>query len=118
MRAESRGEPWRYTDHYRVRGEAPGIRPKGGRPREAAPSGSLWVRPSRLRSNSAFARLRHGMRHVLERRTFLGTLAGGFLAAPLAAEAQQAGKVKRGGRLLSIVALQCAGKCWRWLHDL
>jgi hypothetical protein len=58
------------------------------------------------------------MRPVIERRKFLGTLAGGLLAASLAAEAQPAGKVKRGGRLLSIVALQRAGKCWRWLHDL
>jgi hypothetical protein len=33
----------------------------------------------------------------LDRRTFLGTLAGGLLAAPLAAGAQQAGKVYRIG---------------------
>ena len=33
------------------------------------------------------------------RRAFLGTLAGGLLAAPLAAEAQQAGKVYRVGLL-------------------
>ncbi len=35
----------------------------------------------------------------MERRTFLGTLAGGLLAAPLAAEAQQAGTVPRIGYL-------------------
>jgi putative ABC transport system substrate-binding protein len=35
----------------------------------------------------------------LNRRTFLGTLAGGLLAAPLAAEAQPAGKVVRIGYL-------------------
>jgi putative ABC transport system substrate-binding protein len=35
----------------------------------------------------------------MERRTFLGTIAGGLLAAPLAAEAQQAGKVWRIGFL-------------------
>jgi putative ABC transport system substrate-binding protein len=35
----------------------------------------------------------------MDRRTFLGTLAGGLLAAPLAAEGQQAGKVARIGRL-------------------
>ena len=35
----------------------------------------------------------------MNRRTFLGTLTGGFLAAPLAAEAQQAGKVWRIGVL-------------------
>jgi ABC-type uncharacterized transport system substrate-binding protein len=33
----------------------------------------------------------------MDRRTFLGTLAGGLLAAPLAAESQQAGKVYRIG---------------------
>src|SRR6476661_4908300 len=32
---------------------------------------------------------------VMERRTFLGVIAGGLLAAPLAAEAQPAGKVYR-----------------------
>ena len=36
---------------------------------------------------------------VMERRTFLGVMAGGLLAAPLAAEAQQAGKVYRIGML-------------------
>ncbi len=35
----------------------------------------------------------------MERRAFLGTLASGLLAAPLAAEAQQAGKVWRIGYL-------------------
>ena len=35
----------------------------------------------------------------MERRAFLGTLTGGLLAAPLAAEAQQAGKVYRIGFL-------------------
>ena len=35
----------------------------------------------------------------MDRRTFLGTLAGGLVAAPLAAEAQQAGKVWRLGWL-------------------
>ena len=35
----------------------------------------------------------------MDRRTFLGTLAGSLLAAPLAAEAQQAGKVWRIGML-------------------
>jgi putative ABC transport system substrate-binding protein len=36
---------------------------------------------------------------VVTRRAFLGALTGGFLAAPLAAEAQQAGKVHRVGYL-------------------
>jgi putative ABC transport system substrate-binding protein len=36
---------------------------------------------------------------VIDRRTFIGSLVGGILAAPLAAEAQQAGKVYRIGYL-------------------
>ena len=36
----------------------------------------------------------------MDRRTFLGTVAGGLLTAPLAAEAQEAGKVPRVGILL------------------
>jgi len=32
---------------------------------------------------------------VVDRRAFIGTVAGGLLAAPLAAEAQQVGKVYR-----------------------
>jgi hypothetical protein len=35
----------------------------------------------------------------MNRRAFIGTLTGGLLAAPLAAEAQQAGKVHRIGML-------------------
>jgi thioesterase domain-containing protein len=35
----------------------------------------------------------------MDRRAFIGTLAGGLLAAPLAAEAQQAGRVWRVGWL-------------------
>jgi hypothetical protein len=35
--------------------------------------------------------------HTLERRTFIALVSGGLLAAPLAAEAQQAGKVQRVG---------------------
>ena len=41
---------------------------------------------------------------VLDRRTFLGVLTGSLLAAPLAAEAQQAGKVPRVGYLTSTLA--------------
>src|SRR5712692_10602072 len=37
--------------------------------------------------------------HMMERRTFMGLVSGGLLAAPLAAEAQQAGKVWRIGVL-------------------
>jgi putative ABC transport system substrate-binding protein len=39
---------------------------------------------------------------VIDRRTFLGALSGGLLAAPLAAEAQQAGKVYRVGNLVIV----------------
>jgi surfactin synthase thioesterase subunit len=35
----------------------------------------------------------------MDRRAFIGTLAGGLLAAPIAAEAQQAGKPPRIGWL-------------------
>src|SRR5712692_10801181 len=37
----------------------------------------------------------------MDRRAFLGTLAGGLLAAPLAGEAQQAGKVYRVGLIFT-----------------
>ena len=36
---------------------------------------------------------------MMDRRTFIGSLAGSLLAAPLAAEGQPAGKVPRGGVL-------------------
>src|SRR5512143_158343 len=41
---------------------------------------------------------------VMDRRAFLGTLTGGLLAAPLAAEAQQAGKIPRIGYLANRLA--------------
>ncbi len=44
----------------------------------------------------------------MDRRTFIGRVAGGFLAAPLAAHAQQAGKVYRIGILETIPAAQNA----------
>jgi putative tryptophan/tyrosine transport system substrate-binding protein len=43
----------------------------------------------------------------MKRRAFIGTLAGGLLAAPFAAEAQQAGKVRRVG-ILSVGAVPSA----------
>jgi len=42
---------------------------------------------------------------VIDRRSFIGTLAGGLLAAPLAAEAQQAAKVPRIGYLANNLAV-------------
>jgi hypothetical protein len=38
---------------------------------------------------------------VISRRAFLGTIAGSLLAGPLAAEAQQAGRMQRIGILVS-----------------
>ncbi len=46
----------------------------------------------------------------MDRRTFIGAIAGGLLAAPLAASAQQAGKVYRIGILETIPASQNAAK--------
>jgi len=42
----------------------------------------------------------------MERRAFLATLAGVFLTTPLAAEAQQAGKVYRIGAIFDIPPAQ------------
>ena len=60
----------------------------------------------------------------MDRRTFLGTLTGGLLAAPLAAEAQQAASLPRIGFLMpgapfltheSRVAFRPSGKaCASW----
>jgi putative ABC transport system substrate-binding protein len=57
---------------------------------------------------------------VIDRRTFLGTIAGSFLAAPFAAKAQQAGKVYRVGFLWdSPAAFLDAIEAFRQgLHDL
>src|ERR1700737_183802 len=49
----------------------------------------------------------------MDRRTFLGTLAGGLLAAPLAGEAQQADKVYRIG-ILGNVPLSDPGSARLW----
>ena len=38
----------------------------------------------------------------MDRRTFLGALTSGFFAAPLAADAQQAGRLARVGHLSSL----------------
>ncbi len=40
----------------------------------------------------------------MDRRSFMGAIAGGLLAAPLAAEAQQAGKMPRIGYLAAALA--------------
>jgi putative ABC transport system substrate-binding protein len=50
---------------------------------------------------------------VIDRRTFLGTLAGGLLAAPLAAEAQQAGKVYRVGILTNKASDPAEARLWQ-----
>src|SRR5260370_25715241 len=42
------------------------------------------------------------MRPLIERRTFLGVIAGGLFAAPLAAEAQQARQIPRVGVLMNL----------------
>ena len=55
----------------------------------------------------------------MERRTFLGVITGGLLAAPLAAEAQQRGKVYRVGYLgLGVRRDALADSLLRALHDL
>ena len=64
---------------------------------------SALVRAGRAGSGGRLA-LPHGsasgsVTPFMDRRAFIGTLAGGLLAAPLAAEAQQAGKVYRIGIL-------------------
>ena len=47
---------------------------------------------------------------AIERRTFIGVIAWGLVAAPLAAEAQQAGKMPRVG-MLYVGTLQGANRC-------
>ena len=46
----------------------------------------------------------------MHRRTFVGSLAVGILAAPLATEAQQAGKIPRIGRLVTSLPTTPAGQ--------
>jgi len=48
----------------------------------------------------------------MERRTFLGVITSGLLAAPLAAEGQQPGKVWRIGAIFDIPADRPAGQGW------
>src|SRR5215470_13056594 len=61
-----------------------------------------------------------GPRHPVKRRTFMAMMAGGLLAAPLAAEAQQAAKVARIGLLsLNLVPNRHLGEAFRQgLRDL
>jgi putative tryptophan/tyrosine transport system substrate-binding protein len=54
----------------------------------------------------------------MDRRTFLLATAGGLLAAPLAAEAQQVGKVPRVGYLLSFRTRHQNQAFWDGLHAL
>jgi putative ABC transport system substrate-binding protein len=73
--------------------------------RDARPSPEWPGPPSRgqplgfLRPRALEDRLMVDSTPVMDRRAFLGTLTGGLLAAPLAAEAQRAGKVPRIGYL-------------------
>jgi hypothetical protein len=53
---------------------------------------------------------------VICRRTFLGTLAGGLLAAPLAAEGQQSVKIWRIG-LLDYASDPASSTRWKALRD-
>jgi hypothetical protein len=59
----------------------------------------------------------------MDRRAFLTTLAGGLLAAPLAAAAQPAGKmprigiVMRSAALALLVLLAWSGAWAWWIHD-
>src|SRR5215813_7481859 len=82
----SRPRSWRRT----VRG----LWPRGSTAFRASPSacGSCWRRFAGSWRN-------HEHVTVTDRRTFLGALAGGLLALPLAAEAQPAGQVRRIGYL-------------------
>jgi putative ABC transport system substrate-binding protein len=50
---------------------------------------------------------------VTTRRAFIGTLTGGFLAAPLAAKAQQAGKVYRVGILTNKASDPADARLWQ-----
>src|SRR6266851_4941838 len=52
----------------------------------------------------------------MDRRTFLGTLTGGLVAAPLAADAQPAGKVRRIGILIGSSASFIAPYIYRALY--
>ena len=54
----------------------------------------------------------------MDRRAFIGTLAGGLLAAPLAAEAQQAGKIWRVGVLITSTSPQMDDAFRKGLRDL
>ena len=51
----------------------------------------------------------------MDRRTFIGTLTGGLLAAPLAAEAQQAGRVYRIGVLMNKASDPAESRQWQGL---
>jgi putative ABC transport system substrate-binding protein len=54
----------------------------------------------------------------MNRRVFIGTVAGGLLAAPLAAEAQQAGKVYRIGYLTVPSRATAQGVADKFQHGL
>ena len=107
----------RYGRRHRARGSGGGVRgvPAGGRRGEesgrhrarAGPLPEVRRAPWRQDLGAERARARLDVHvhaagradAVVTRRAFIGTLAGGLLAAPLAAEAQPAGKVYRIGFL-------------------
>src|SRR5205823_5812225 len=59
------------------------------------------VASGRAEPHSTSGMVQSSEAHLMERRTFMTLVSGGLLAAPLAAEAQQAGKVARIGYLVS-----------------
>src|SRR5215471_1473641 len=93
-----------YTDHF-----SPGVEVRFPSEDDAGISDVSLVRASRGQATRSFISYNHpamepadstlGLRHPVERRTFMAMIVGGLLAAPLAAEAQPARKMWRIGVL-------------------
>lgn len=87
--SEGRGQAHHAT------GEDEGLQ-RAGRRQEGRRAGNAPPVPMEGRWLAISLSLRTVRRRFrMERRAFLGTLPGGFVAAPVAAQAQPAGKVKR-----------------------